>query len=50
MSQFFLSEVLVHGDSFFEFLAVGGQPELRYRSQYTPQRFAYGETARSRGR
>lgn len=44
MSQFFLGELLVHGDVLFEFLAVGAQPQSRYPSQNTPQKFAYGET------
>lgn len=47
MSQFFLYELLRHGDLNFEFLAVGAQPRSRYRSQYTPQKFAYGETTRT---
>ena len=47
MSQFFLRELLVHGDLNFEFLAVGAQPQSRYPSQFTPQKFAYGENTRT---
>lgn len=43
ISQFFVKEILVHGDVLFEFLAVGGRKESRYPSQKTPQKFTYGE-------
>ncbi|KAF6226161.1 hypothetical protein HO133_009027 [Letharia lupina] len=41
MSQFFVQEMLVHGDVVFEFHAVGAQPRSRYPSQHTPQKFTY---------
>lgn len=43
MSQFFVQELLVHGDVIFEFLGVGAQPRSRYPSLKTPQKFTYGE-------
>lgn len=43
LSQFFLNELLVHGDVLFEFLAVGGQRRSRFPPQQTPQKFTYGE-------
>lgn len=47
MSQFFVQEMLVHGDVVFEFFAVGARPRSRYPSQHTPQKFTYGEATRT---
>lgn len=46
MSQFFVQELLVHGDVLFEFSAVGARPRTRYPSQTTPQKFTYGKPTR----
>ena len=43
MSQFFAYKLLVHEDTAFEFLAVGGQPRAGYPLQSTPLKFTYGE-------
>lgn len=43
ISQFFLQEVLVHGDVVFEFEAVGARAQTRYPLQKTPQKFTYSK-------
>ena len=43
ISQFFVQEVIVHGDADFEFQGVGAHAQSRYPSQMTPQKFTYGE-------
>lgn len=50
MSQFFLQELLVHGDVVFEFVAVGARGQSRHSLQQTPQKFTYGEPPRIRVR
>lgn len=42
MAQFFLQELLVHGDVLFEFLAVGARQRTRYPPQNMPEKFTYG--------
>lgn len=43
MAQFFLQELLVHGDVLFEFLAVGARQRTRYPPQNMPEKFTYGK-------
>ncbi len=49
MAQFFVQELLVHGDAVFEFLAAGGRAQSRYPSQKLPEKFTYGEPPRIQG-
>lgn len=50
MSQFFVQELLVHGDAIFEFRAAGAQPRTRYPLEDTPLKFEYGEPVHLRSR
>ena len=50
MSQFFVQELLVHGDAVFEFRAVGAQPRTRYPLEDTPIKFEHGEPVHVRSR
>ena len=43
VSQFFVQELLVHGDAILEFHGVGAHAQSRYPSEMLPQKFTYGE-------